>query len=201
MTTQSNYIRSQYKFQRTQISVLIWTRGRIHVIHARWPSVNATRNCNHSSPHNAQPWRVRLVSDTEADLFIDSARTLPKEDPTGSFIILTMGMFIESLRLIAAHHGYKLEHTEYHEPSWYALEILKLRQQTFLPFARLQLTPDPGQSSDVDPALFLKRRTSRISLKPDPVPATITESLRAKAQTWDKRYETITDQKSQSNAF
>jgi phenylacetate-CoA ligase len=41
------------------------------------------------SPHNVQPWRVRVLNDTEADLFIDSHRTLPKEDPTGSFIILT----------------------------------------------------------------------------------------------------------------
>src|SRR2546426_9373595 len=46
------------------------------------------------SPHNVQPWRVRVRNDHEADLLIDSTRTLPKEDPTGSFIILTMGMFI-----------------------------------------------------------------------------------------------------------
>ena len=55
------------------------------------------------SPHNVQPWRVRILNEYEADLFIDSDRTLPKEDPTGSFIILTMGLFIEALRLLAAH--------------------------------------------------------------------------------------------------
>lgn len=48
------------------------------------------------SPHNVQPWRVRILDENEADLFIDSNRTLPREDLTGSFIILTMGMFIEA---------------------------------------------------------------------------------------------------------
>jgi len=46
------------------------------------------------SPHNVQPWRLRIVSDDTADLLIEKHRTLPKEDPTGSFIILSMGLFI-----------------------------------------------------------------------------------------------------------
>ncbi len=97
----------------------------LHVIlRAMSPWTTLLESAIHSpSPHNVQPWRVRLISDTEADLLIDSTRTLPKEDPTGSFIILTMGMFIEGLRLLAANHGFRLEHTTYHEPSWYALEI------------------------------------------------------------------------------
>ena len=43
------------------------------------------------SPHNVQPWRVRILSEDRADLLIEKRRTLPKEDTTGSFIILTMG--------------------------------------------------------------------------------------------------------------
>jgi nitroreductase len=44
------------------------------------------------SPHNVQPWRVKIISDQAADLFIEKSRTLPKEDLSGSFIILTMGV-------------------------------------------------------------------------------------------------------------
>ena len=145
------------------------------------------------SPHNVQPWRVRILNEHEADLFIDSNRTLPKEDPTGSFIILTMGLFIEALRLLAAHRGFRLDHTEYNAPSWYAEEILRVREQTFLPFARMSLTPESNGQTDVDPALFLKRRTSRISLKPDPVPDAAVADFRRLASHWGHRYEQITD--------
>jgi nitroreductase len=55
------------------------------------------------SPHNVQPWRLRIVSDESADLLIEKRRTLPKEDLTGSFIILTMGLFIEALTILAAN--------------------------------------------------------------------------------------------------
>jgi hypothetical protein len=157
-----------------------------------WTSLLA--NAIHApSPHNVQPWRVRILSYNEAELLIDSARTLPREDPTGSFIILTMGLFIEALRLLAAHEGLQLEHSMYHEPSWYALEILKTREQTFFPFAHLQLTPDKSVQPDFDPALFLKRRTSRVSLLPQPVPENVFESLRALARKWNHRYEEVTD--------
>ena len=148
------------------------------------------------SPHNVQPWRVRILNENEADLFIDSNRTLPKEDPTGSFIILTMGMFIEGLKQLAAHRGLRLEHNEYNAPSWYAEEIVRLREQTFLPFARLRLTADTNLWSKFDPALFLKRRTSRISLKPDAIPEAVVADLKRLAKEWNHRYEQVTDRQS-----
>lgn len=145
------------------------------------------------SPHNVQPWRVRVLNGFEADLFIDSQRTLPKEDTTGSFIILTMGMFIEALRLLAATLGFRLEHTEYHEPTWYALEILKTHEQTFFPFSHLRLVPDPQAESQFDVSLFLKRRTSRISLEPRQVPNEVAADLQKLARDWDQRFEQITE--------
>ena len=148
------------------------------------------------SPHNVQPWRIKILSDTQADLFIDSARTLPKEDTTGSFIILTMGMFIEALRILAANKGFHLKHSPYHEPSWYAHEILNTRAQVFLPFARLELTAAPGSSGVSNAATFLKRRTSRISLKPDLISVEKIQSLKSLAESWRQRFEVITDKNS-----
>jgi len=145
------------------------------------------------SPHNVQPWRLRILNDTEADLFIDSHRTLPKEDPTGSFIILTMGLFIEAMRLLAAGEGLRLEHSVYHEPSWYAKTILVTREHDYFPFAHLRLTPDRSLTSDFQPEMFFKRRTSRISLRADPVPVEISNELNRLAADWDQRYEQITD--------
>ena len=163
-----------------------------YAIMSVWTDLLATAVLS-PSPHNVQPWRVRVLDDDEADLFIDSARTLPKEDTTGSFIILTMGIFIEALRLLAENRGLTLEYQTYHEPSWYAAEILRTQKQTFFPFARLQLKSESNVPSTIDPAIFLKRRTSRISLKPDPIPDGDVEQLKSLARAWDQRFEVITN--------
>lgn len=146
------------------------------------------------SPHNVQPWRVRVLNESEAELLIDSARTLPKEDPTGSFIILTMGMFIEALSLLAASHEHRLDYDLFHEPEWYADAILQTTVQTLLPFARLRLVPDEmAGKHDYDRPLFKKRRTSRISFADKTVPGRITAVLKNLATEWGHRYEEITD--------
>jgi hypothetical protein len=62
------------------------------------------------APHNVQPWRARILSDATADLLIEKHRTLPKEDPTGSLIILTLGLFIEVLTIVAAIESLKPEY-------------------------------------------------------------------------------------------
>ena len=145
------------------------------------------------SPHNVQPWRVSITNDREADLFIDSMRTLPKEDPTGSFIILTMGIFIEALSLLAARQHYRLEHELFHDPEWYATAILAAKEQVYLPFARLRLLDDDTKPAiEYDPAIFLKRRTSRLSLADKPVAGEVTDTLTKLAAEWDQRYAQIT---------
>src|SRR5262245_33314799 len=91
------------------------------------------------SPHNVQPWRVRVLNDEEAELLIEQQRTLPNEDVTGSFIILTMGVFIETLAIVAAHRGLVVEDESVHEPSWYAAHHLRTIPDPIVPFARLRL--------------------------------------------------------------
>jgi len=146
------------------------------------------------SPHNVQPWRVRIRNNHEADLLIDSSRTLPKEDPTASFIILTMGMFIEALSLLAANQQHQLSYELFHEPEWYAAAILAARERVLLPFASLRLSDaEEPDNPGADPSLFIKRRTSRISFLPQPVPEEITAALQNLAAERGQRYEQITD--------
>src|SRR5262249_42109585 len=87
------------------------------------------------SPHNVQPWRVRIISDTEAELFIEKRRTLPKEDITGSFIILTMGLFIEALSILAANRSHKLTHRLKGKLSEFTPEAITRKDAQLLPFA------------------------------------------------------------------
>lgn len=164
------------------------------------------------SPHNVQPWRVRILSDApgpsahqstasanvyQADLLIEKHRTLPKEDPTGSFIILTMGLFIEALTLLAQNQSLRLDYALYQQPSQFTPEHIAKADHALLPFARLTLTPmqrapeDPAIS--IDDSLFMVRRTSRVSLEPQPVPSEAQQSLAKLAREWGQRYEQMAD--------
>src|ERR1044071_9709548 len=119
------------------------------------------------SPHNVQPWRLRIHSDESADLLIEKRRTLPKEDPTGSFIILTMGIFIEALTILAANRSLKLDYQLYRLQSEFTPEHIAKTAVDLLPYARLTLGPgEQTQEIVCDDSLFLLRRTSRISLLP-----------------------------------
>ena len=146
------------------------------------------------SPHNVQPWRVRLLADGEADLFIEKRRTLPKEDVTGSFIILTMGLFIEALAVLAANRSCELTYRLHQEPSAFTPEQIERAEGDLLTFARLRLRRVEGlRPSGFDDDLFLKRRTSRVTLRPDPVPGEAARALADLAREWGQRYEQFGD--------
>ena len=145
------------------------------------------------SPHNVQPWRVKIINETEAELLIDSTRTLPQEDTTGSFIILTMGMFLEALGILSAQNGFKLSYDLFHPPAWYAPKILETTEPTLLPFAKLMLSPAADQAEIFyPPELFFKRRTSRLSLSNDLVPENARQSLKLLASEWQQTFEVTT---------
>src|ERR687885_524344 len=61
------------------------------------------------SPHNVQSWKVRPRSETEAELLVDEARTLPVEDPRHRFVVVGLGVFIETLAVAAHAAGYELD--------------------------------------------------------------------------------------------
>ena len=160
------------------------------------------------SPHNVQPWRVRILSDESADLLIEKRRTLPKEDPTGSFIILTMGIFIEALRILAANRSLKLDYQLYQSQSQFTPEHIAKAPADLLPYAKLILSPceqTRGTASEIerptrelrdskyDDSLFLTRRTSRISFLPEPLPSEAVAALSNLAQAWGRTYTQITE--------
>lgn len=147
------------------------------------------------SPHNVQPWRLRILSDETAELLIEKRRTLPKEDPTGSFIILSMGLFIEALTIVAENSSLKLDFILCQPASRFTPDQIAKTEDELLPFARLSLgqqrSPEPADSK-FDNALFHKRRTSRISFSSQPVPNEAVEALSKLAREWGQTYQQVT---------
>lgn len=68
--------------------------------------LEVVRHC--PSPHNVQPWKIRILSDGTVELLIDGSRTFPFTDHTGSFIISAMGMFLTYCEIAAQNRGYVL---------------------------------------------------------------------------------------------
>lgn len=143
------------------------------------------------SPHNVQPWRMRILSDYTAELLIEKRRTLPKEDTTGSFIIMTMGLFIEALSIVAANSSLKLEFQLSQPASRFTAREIEQTAAELLPFATLSLTEERTDLK-FDNALFFTRRTSRISFSTQPIPHEAVAALAKLAREWGHTYEQVT---------
>lgn len=140
------------------------------------------------SPHNVQPWRVQLTSSHQAELFIDGGRTLPNEDTTGSFLLSAMAMFTEAIHLLAARHGLGLKMDLHHAATELAATVSRPTPPGLIPFAALRLVPAADAPIRYGPELFRARRTSRISLRPTPVPDLAVARLASLAEAWGHCY-------------
>ena len=145
------------------------------------------------SPHNVQPWRVRLTSSHDAELFIDGTRTLPNEDTTGSFLLSAMAMFMEAVNLLAAPHALRLEWRMHRTATDLAAMVSRPSPPGLIPFAALRLVPAPDAPVAYAPELFLARRTSRVSLRPTPVPESASAQLTSLAAAWGHAYTHLSD--------
>ncbi|MCC6971605.1 MAG: hypothetical protein IT434_15445 [Phycisphaerales bacterium] len=135
------------------------------------------------SPHNTQPWKVRPIDATTADLFMVRSRTLPDEDTTGHFLNCAMGIFIEALRIAAAEAGWSLEV----EPLGVDAEGAEL-----IPFARLGLrrgATTPRFGADV----LRARRTSRLSTEARAIEPGVGDRLSAVASACGHNLRIATD--------
>lgn len=159
---------------------------------APWHTLLAVACCS-PSPHNVQPWRVRILSADAAELFVDGTRTLPNEDLTGSFLLSAMGMFLEALELAAADRSLRVEIDFPDTAAWSAERICDKRFKGLTLFARIRLVTDAGAAPLYAPSLLQVRRTSRISLKPEPVPQESVNVLTRLAEVSGHRYAHITD--------
>lgn len=61
------------------------------------------------SPHNTQPWKIRLIDTNKILLYVDPDRLLPMTDPFHRQIYIGQGTFLEILNIAARTLGYEAE--------------------------------------------------------------------------------------------
>ncbi len=140
------------------------------------------------SPHNTQPFRLKILSPTEAEVVFLPRRGLFIADPHGRFTWATAGIFVE-LCTIAAHGlGFELQRESLFAPMYAGGDT-----ETPQVVARLRLRPAPEAIADLDPQLILDRHTSRLPYDGAPVPATLVGEMQAEAARRGHRFETRND--------
>ncbi|MCA8893305.1 MAG: hypothetical protein KDA56_16165 [Hyphomonas sp.] len=111
------------------------------------------------SPHNLQPWMIRLEGDDSLTLFCDLDRRLPETDPPDRQTTIGLGAFLELLRQAAAEQGHRLDITPF--PEGEPGERLDDR-----PIAHVRFVEDAGAERDALFGYALKRRTARRKFDP-----------------------------------
>jgi hypothetical protein len=140
------------------------------------------------SPHNTQPFRLRIVDEGSAELLFLPRRGLPTADPLGRFTWLTAGIFAEIVAIAAHGLGYELDVTWDFNPMYPGGDT-----ETPQVLARLMLSEAAGPVPDLDRQLIIDRHTSRLPYDGSVVPAAVIDELKAEAVRLGHRFETRSD--------
>lgn len=139
------------------------------------------------SPHNTQPFRLRILDEAHAELVFLPRRGLPTADPLGRFTWLTAGIFAEICAIAAHGLGQELTITWEHQP-------LYPDGDTSTPQRVARLTMVPAAAVvDLDPQLILDRQTSRLPYDGSAIPASVIAELTAEAARLGHQFATRTD--------
>jgi hypothetical protein len=122
-----------------------------------------------ASPHNIQPWKVKILSASEAELWYDPARLIPYTDKGSKFMTVALGIFIENISIAAASSGYKLHFTYFENP-------IDSTKTEFTPFGKMKLEKAEVRN-EFDPELIKLRRTSRLHFQSKPIDESVLREL------------------------
>ena len=139
------------------------------------------------SPHNVQAWKLKIISETEADLYYEPKRLLPVTDPTGCFSVMGFAMFIDSLNLASNSKGLKIE-TKYQKHNF------DFNSPVPVLFANLKLVPTTEKES-LNKELIKSRRTSRLPYNNVPVSEELIKKFQAETEAFGHHFNASSDEK------
>ncbi|HEY2183686.1 MAG TPA: hypothetical protein VGH39_01725 [Xanthobacteraceae bacterium] len=140
------------------------------------------------SPHNTQPYRLKIINLREAEVVFLPRRGLYVADPLGRFTWLTAGVFIEICSIAAHWLAFELE-VIYDLTPMYANGDVETPQT----IARLRLVPKDRPVDDLDPKLVLQRQTSRLPYDGTVCPPEVIGDLKAEGRRHNHEFETRID--------
>ena len=143
------------------------------------------------SPHNTQPYRLRIIDEQEAEVIFLPRRGLYVADPLGRFTWLTAGVFIEICSIAAHSLGFELDIVCDYSPMYPNGDVVS--PQTI---ARLRLVEASRPFGDLDAKLILQRQTSRLAYDGTICPPDVIEELKAEAHRFSHEFETRVDAES-----
>jgi hypothetical protein len=143
------------------------------------------------TPHNTQPFRLRPISEREAELVLLPSRLLPEEDRENRYLYAAIGIFGEALVLAARANGQTATITPAPFPGVLTLDA----PETVV--ARVTLDPAEKTSDDAKDeaarALLKSRRTSRLPYHPRPVDEKVQARLIALTESFGHRLKIQSD--------
>lgn len=135
--------------------------------------------------HNLQPHQVKIISETEAELYYNPTRLLPVGDPDAIFVTIAMGIFIEHLSIAAGTYGTKVVITEVYDP-------ITTRATTQVLFAKLKLIPTL-EKEELDRELIKKRRTSRLHYNGKPIKQDSLDKIKNQTEEFEHEFFSSSD--------
>lgn len=106
------------------------------------------------SSYNTQPWRLRVLSELQAELCYEPSHLLPAADPEGKLTAVALGSFTEALSIAGAPRSFEVRAALRGESPW-------LAAGPPAPFARLVIAQRRAPES-LTASLIEARRTSRL---------------------------------------
>ncbi len=141
------------------------------------------------SPHNTQPFRLKVLNQDEAEVVFLPRRGLYVADPVGRFTWLTGGIFVEICSIAAHSLGFELNVSFDYSPM-YANGDTEAPQT----IAQLRLIRNQAKVDDLDARLILARQTSRLPYDGSVCSPEVIAALKAEAETLGHSFETRVDQ-------
>ncbi len=136
--------------------------------------------------HNLQPHLVKIISETEAELFYNPAKLLPVGDANSIFATVAMGIFIENLSIASSFYGKRIEITEITKP----IDV-NIVSNTF--FAKLKIV-NSNKKELLSRELILKRKTSRLHYDGNPISESVLKKLENQAKEFDHEFFSTSDE-------
>lgn len=131
--------------------------------------------------HNMQPWKVDLSATDQAVLYPDLERMLPETDPFNRQITVSLGCFLELLRMAALEDGLAVEADLFPEGS----DPLGLDER---PVAICRFSPTTAPSDPLFAQAAVRRSNKEVYNMSRPVPAEVLARIAVVAQHTDVGY-------------